>query len=693
MILIKRVVGRIGFQFLLIGLILAFFASCDVSGDVFSPSEKNQLFSAELRLLSSQTLSTPENTAQPLPGSIILDGATLKPGSSFNLFCKALSEDSPLSAASLSLSSGTGLVAQLLFALQDQSLAPALASLGVATGYVERLQGEALPVLLPADIAAGAYSLKIEFFDAQESLFVKSYSIFILDTEPRIDSIQVCPASVSPGSVAVLQASVSADQSLDPYLVWKFGPSLLGAGRLADGADQLLWKTPDSSGVYSLSLFVYPFPPNGDSPYAFPASLSSTASVITQKPKADPIDSFADQRGFYSLFHFDGNFKDVGYRPEASRISLPNPKRALILGLGYGIPLDVGAGLSFDEYLLPIREGRLEALSIMARFLLPQRESGSLFRSESGLPGFNVELGVDADGQYYLSLSNREDRVISLSGIVSDGRLHDLAVSIIPQGSGYYLGWFLDNKSMGGEFLEIDLPLPSSFGRSFLGGSIPVVFDEFGIYSKQSPSLATGAWDGAFPALKRSQYRDGLLLALGLDSPRLDPSLAAQGKVYWDSGFLNMGPEASLAFTLPQKPEGAYRLELNLAQEAKQKFIFEIIQEDTIVASIDSDGQVRSAQGELGRIDLGSNNKLELSFFFAEGSCSLLSGAQSIKLFSLGKKTPELRLRCLDGKEGLVLDSILLRRLSELEVANIQGKTPILEAGAGKAQNLALLLP
>lgn len=665
----------------IISILLFALASCDMSGNILSPAEKEQLYSAEFHLLqvakADPEADGPVPRAEGKAGSVALsDGSSLKPGDSFSVTCSSQAPGSDVNAILVSLANPDAEIASALF-LRKGSEAPASVDPAVSRESAAVLDAP-LPVSLPASVESGAYSIRIRFYERNVEVFAKTLSVFILSSPLGVDSIQVCPASVSPGAYAFLQASVDYPKDSRPYLAWSYDGAVIGSGLLSDGFDRILWKSPAKEGVYGLKLSVYPFPPAGRDAFSFESPVSRSAKVVSAVQAPDPTDPFQDPSGFFSLLRFSGDFSDSGYGDPSRKAEAAGAVLVRAAGVGYGYQLDSERSLAFADYLLPVEKGRLGSFSLMGRILAPKKASGSLFRSESAQPGFSLALGLDQDGQYVLSLANRADKALSASGIVADGRVHDIAVSVIPSGRGFIVQWFLDYAVRSRGELTIEIPELPAAGRALFGGleSAQAVFDEFGVFAapagKDDPTH-TLAWTGAYATQMARTYRKELLRAEGFEGASLPKGFEATGTLALGSGSLALEAGASITLPFAAKKGEHIRIDIQLLGVAGGDFALTLGPTGGAAALIKADGSIQPPEGEApAKAEALDADSPSLILDFSSGQCRLLSGKRAIPLFSFDDKTEGFSLGFAAGSP-VAIESLMLRRVGEAELVVKQG--------------------
>jgi hypothetical protein len=120
------------------------------------------------------------------------------------------------------------------------------------------------------DLAVGSYILVFQVLGAEETLRQTERPVFFVgDAEMTFDDIRYYLPGLStnayfvPPDIAVLiEARVTADSRLDPYIVWHADRKSVGEGRLGDdGPGAFIWKVPEETGFYTIRAEVFPFKP------------------------------------------------------------------------------------------------------------------------------------------------------------------------------------------------------------------------------------------------------------------------------------------------------------------------------------------------------------------------------------------------------------------------------------------------
>jgi len=164
--------------------------------------------------------------------------------------------------------------------------------------------------------------------------------------------------------------SIQSDIRLDPYLIWYEGNRILLEGRLAEGADRLLWKTPEAEGFQTIRVELYPEKPDSNKSAGIIPNVSTSLRLAVSKTAPIPgIDFAADN---YSLwYHFlgtlDAETAEGVNAPSISKKSLSDI-RWIPGDDSYGLAVGAAHQYIIDSPLLPPQDNQISAGSILLRF-------------------------------------------------------------------------------------------------------------------------------------------------------------------------------------------------------------------------------------------------------------------------------------------------------------------------------------
>jgi hypothetical protein len=204
----------------------------------------------------------------------------------------------------------------------------------------------------------GRYNLVFQVMGEKEILYRTFKPIYFLgDAKFALGEIQsFLPVAVTggrlipPGINVMLGIEISADPRLDPYVIWYNSKKIIAQGRLSNGANSLLWKTPEQTGFHSIRAEVFPLLPGDRMPGNMIGKIKELSLPVSAK--SEGIRRFNDSSGeFISWHQLWGTLDDAKApnNPERRLVSLysQSPRWAPVGGM-YG--LLVGRD---DGYTLP----------------------------------------------------------------------------------------------------------------------------------------------------------------------------------------------------------------------------------------------------------------------------------------------------------------------------------------------------
>jgi len=179
---------------------------------------------------------------------------------------------------------------------------------------------------LPKNMEIGLYSMIFEVVGTTNTLSLTESDIFYLGSaEFRLNDISMYMPGLSdtrlipPGTTVMLEAGLDFDSRLNPYVIWYNGRNIIREGNINEGAGNILWKTPEQSGFYSIRLEVFP--------YRLKRNLTGIFREITL-----PVSAKASQTGYF-----------FGNRPDYPA------KRSLAAGTVYAEHVKLAADLKAND--------------------------------------------------------------------------------------------------------------------------------------------------------------------------------------------------------------------------------------------------------------------------------------------------------------------------------------------------------
>lgn len=257
---------------------------------------------------------------------------------------------------------------------------------GTSTVEGETLQEEILPDISVPDVAPGEYLLTLVLFADGEEVSRSERRFFVTDGQYRIDGMTAYPPSLHPSSSGIMRVQLSAPEGADPYIRWTLDGEVLQEGYRSDGTDEVLVKSSAEEGVYPVRVELFPTGPRGNESFPYASSTQYTSRLIVRRTGDLSDNDLSPESSYYSLFHFLGNLRDDGARVEIFDLpreaqQVGSPDLRVVNGV-FGYYLDGNSGFRVDDFLLPVRKGRLSAFSVSTRIL--SLSSGSAASGSAG---------------------------------------------------------------------------------------------------------------------------------------------------------------------------------------------------------------------------------------------------------------------------------------------------------------------
>jgi hypothetical protein len=180
------------------------------------------------------------------------------------------------------------------------------------------------------ELDIGRHSLVFHVMGEKEILY-KTYKpiYFIGDAKFTLGEIQsFLPVTITggqlipPGIKVMLETEISADPRLDPYIIWHNGKKTIAQGRLSEGANYLLWETPEQTGFHGLRAEVFPLLPGERMPENMLGKIKELSLPVSSKSEGlrrfnDSSDEFAS---WYQLW---GTLDDARAKNNPERRLIP----------------------------------------------------------------------------------------------------------------------------------------------------------------------------------------------------------------------------------------------------------------------------------------------------------------------------------------------------------------------------------
>ena len=294
------------------------------------------------------------------------------------------------------------------------------------------------------------------------------------------DNSQIIPK----GMVVLLEAKFNFNGHVDPYIVWYNGKKRISEGKYSDGAGFLLWRAPEQSGFYSMSVEIFPADSHFDlAGYKNDVSLLVSAKTLDLNLVSENIPQLVN------WYIFDGNLNDSKLitSQERSLKTLPGIKPNWIPSNGI-----YGLATGYDKtYALPKVSGN-GLWQTLFRFK-PINDGGIFYIQFTD----DVLMNVSVEGQYLvLTLSSplksvsQKVRLADVKTFITAG----ISFSITPNMLAARINISGDDqKELSTEQIRLEVNIEDNFltflGRKDTGDIIrgtaifTALWDEFAIYN------------------------------------------------------------------------------------------------------------------------------------------------------------------------------------------------------------------
>jgi hypothetical protein len=248
---------------------------------------------------------------------------------------------------------------------------------------------------IPKDLPIGPYKIVLKVLGSNTVLSEKEFPFYYLaDAVLTIKDIHSFPPGYKPSISAplfppqvnlLLEGAVQSDVRLDPYIVWYEGNRILNEGRLAEGANKLLWKTPEAEGFQTIRCELYPENPGSDKNARNIPSVSSSLRIAISKTAPIPGIDFAANN--YSLwYHFLGTLSSEKIDGTSTTLRTKKGSTEPLWLSGedtYGLAVGEAHQYTIDTPILPASERQISEGSLVMRFApAVQEANGALFYAQ-----------------------------------------------------------------------------------------------------------------------------------------------------------------------------------------------------------------------------------------------------------------------------------------------------------------------
>lgn len=526
-------------------------AACDDGIGLLTLDERQALYRAEASAKGA-----------PLPVSAANPGAVLDPSEGIRISFETLrgSEEPSELVVLLRAGSGASSVSVRYRTGPDNEAGNA----EIREIRVSSLASFSAVLEVPPDFPDGYYELILDARAARgEALSRSEIGLFLARSSLPQPSIAAYPANPVPGSRVLLVADLSGYEGRDPFLRWTVDGTTRAEGLASEGLDKLLWPAPKAGAPAAVGLGLYPAAPPAGVSFSFPPPRSASASLLIAPGGPEAWDEFSRVNRFRALFSMEDTPDYVGV-PGGSGEFLGTPALDVHPG-GFGLVLGgpSGAGIRAPALLLPVREGRLQPCTILARLVPAKSAAGVLFRAESDPEGPALELSL-SEGRpiAFLRAGNRSGEVRSAALLPPSGPVL-LGATLRPDGADLRIEFLVDGKPAGQGTLPFGVSGWTENGTTTVAGpnGCPGLYDEVGVWAFDDQG-----GPAAYPAYlfaSRRAFGASLVMAEGFEGGYGSPAVLEGGASVDAGRGLELPAGAAARFGL--LPEGSLEVEAVLS--------------------------------------------------------------------------------------------------------------------------------
>lgn len=261
---------------------------------------------------------------------------------------------------------------------------------------VTRLDRNLPSFRLTETLEIGEYFMVFQVFGDRDVLYTFERPIYFLgnakftfyDIQRYLPSLSSNAHFLPPGLTILLEAQITSDKRLDPYIIWYTSGKRISEGKLLEGANYLMWKVPEQTGFHQVKALVFPFKPSKNS------NITGIAKELSLpvSSKSTSIGYFSNQADqFIHWYQFQNNLLDSKNPTDGKR--------------------KLGSVQNKPPQWLPA--GGMYGLSVGPKniFLLPD-PSFTVFPKEQGLGNVVFHMVPLSDGTFFKAAFKTIDKTV-----------------------------------------------------------------------------------------------------------------------------------------------------------------------------------------------------------------------------------------------------------------------------------------
>ncbi len=254
-------------------------------------------------------------------------------------------------------------------------------------------------ITLPTDLAPGLYRLDLVLYSAGEVVQKKSSSFFVANGGWSLTGIRSFPPVITTAATVMLKAELAIPDGADAYLRWSWKGKVIARGMLGDGLGQILWVVPPDSGVYTITLELFPSAPPAGSDYPFTSSLSLSTDVVVSGVAVVALGDLGLDSSYLTLLRLQASLADTGIgvtkTGKGQPVAIGSPG-VVTLENKFGYRLDGSSGIQIPWLALPLQSGSSKPFTISLGLSLDDPGSAKrLISAVTSDASFGIDIVMD----------------------------------------------------------------------------------------------------------------------------------------------------------------------------------------------------------------------------------------------------------------------------------------------------------
>jgi len=454
------------------------------------------------------------------------------------------------------------------------------------------------------NLKTGFYNIEFTLYNNSQKVSEKKISFFISDENFMINRIESFPPVIYPNTTVQLKAVLSIPKYANPYLQWRQNGKIISSGFLSEGANLIDWIAPDTAGIDSLSLELYPAGALDARNFDFQARNEMKIELyITELEKSTQRVLFPTE-SYYTLFHFAGDtFDSAGIIKDMKNSTTKNLEAAFIgkpslvfKNEEIGYQFDGTNGLKIPAIILPIINEKLQPFTLTIGIEPEINEEASnilICRTLDGSFLFNLYIDKNSIIKADIKLLYQTLTFNSKIQLESDKQRFFLSLSIMPDDKNMNVSWYYDGIHTNTSTSTIRNNNLSDTGITIIGGEMGFsgILDEFGVYYKNE-KRKNSTDKQLFKFMKELKNPGKYILADGFDSTTFEEDYKITGKPKISNSIVKIQKEETLALPDLTLADNMLEVAIKLAEPGTEESGINLKIKDKIFLQLMTTGEM-----------------------------------------------------------------------------------------------------